>query len=57
MWTFFVLISFENDILYSLDIDVFLYKMNLCGTKVLSFLNYGDVGPRAQKSKSCGFFS
>ena len=44
--TFFVFKSLDNNMVYSLGIGIyaFEYKMNLCITKVLWVLKFGEVG-------------
>ena len=37
---------------YSSDIDIYLYKRNLCRTKVLWVLKFGEVGDRTNKNQN-----
>ena len=41
--TFFIFKSLDNNMVYSLGIDVFLCNRKLCRTKVLWVLNFGEV--------------
>ena len=42
--TFFVFKSLDNNMIYSSCIDIYLCKRNLCRTKVLWVLKFGEVG-------------
>ena len=44
--TFFVFKSLDNNMVYSLCIDVYLYERNRCTTKVLWVLKFWEVGGR-----------
>ena len=48
-WTFFVFKSLDNNMVYSLGIDVYVRKRNPCRTKVLWVLKFGEVGGREHK--------
>ena len=36
--------SFDNNMVYTLGTDVYVYKRNRCRTKVLWVLKFGEVG-------------
>ena len=42
--TFWFFKSLDNTMVYSLGIYVLVYKRNLCRTKFLWVLNFGEVG-------------
>ena len=42
--TFFVFKSFDNNMVYTFDIDVYVCKRNRCTTKVLWVLKFLEVG-------------
>merc|ERR1712035_292502 len=50
--TFFVFKSLDNNLVYSSDIDIYLCKRNLCRTKVLWVLKFGEVGDRTNKNQN-----
>jgi len=49
---FFFFKSFDNNMVYSLDIDIYLCKRYLCRTKVLWVLKFGEVGDRINKNQN-----
>ena len=46
--TFWFFKSLDNNMVYSYDIDVYVYKRNRCRTKVLWFLKFFEVGGPAE---------
>merc|ERR1711955_65188 len=49
---FFVFKSLDHNMVYSSDIDIYLCKRNLCRTKVLGVLKFGEVGDRTNKNQN-----
>ena len=50
--TFWFFKSLDNNMVYSLGIDIYMCKRNLCRTKVLWVLKFGEVGDRTNKNQN-----
>ena len=50
--TFFVFKSLDNNTIYSLGVDVYIHKRNLCRTKVLWVLKFGEVGTCTKENQN-----
>ena len=50
--TFLFFKSLDNNMVYSLGIDVYVYKRNRCTTKDLWVLKFGEVGHRTNENQN-----
>ena len=50
--TFCFFKSLDNNMVYSLGLDVYVHKRNRCTTKVLWVLKFGEVGDRTNENQN-----
>ena len=50
--TFWFFKSLDNNMVYSLGIDIYMCKRNPCRTKVLWVLKFGEVGDRTNENQN-----